>query len=85
MPPVFLLHIQGTVLWIPAISFPACSYGAFTLCSAAFQQTFDRQVEEDTGPNSTSLEAFTPSSVCPVPRSLAVTDGIAIAFSSSAY
>ena len=85
MPPMFLLHIQGTVLWIPAISLPAYSYGAITLFRAAFQQTSDRQAGEDTGPNSTFLAAYTASSVCPAPLSLAVTHGIAIAFFSSAY
>jgi hypothetical protein len=85
MPPMFLLQIQGAVLWIPAISFPAFPYGAITLCSAAFQRTFGQQAKEDTGPNATSFTAFAASSVCPVPRSLAVTDGITIVFSSSAY
>jgi hypothetical protein len=85
MPPMFLLHIQGTVLWIPAISLLACSYGAITLFRAAFQQTSDSQVREDTGPNTTYLLPYSKSSVCPVPLSLAVTSGIAFAFSSSAY
>jgi hypothetical protein len=85
MPPMFLLHIQGTVLWIPAISLLAFSYGAITLFRAAFQRTSDQRGREDTGPNSTSLTALAASSVCPVPLSLAVTHGIAIAFSSSAY
>ena len=85
MTPAFLLQIQGTVLWIPAISLLAYSYGAITLWRAAFQRTSDQQVREDAGPNSTYLAAFAASSVCPVPRSLAVTSGIAFAFSSSAY
>lgn len=85
MPPVFLLHIQGAVLWILAISLPDFLYGAITLSRAAFQRTSNRQVREDTSPNTTALAAYAASSVCPDPLSLAVTSGIAIAFSSSAY
>lgn len=85
MPPIFLLHIQGTVLWIPAISLLAYSYGAITLFRAAFQQTSDQQAREDTSPNTTYLLPYSKSSVCPMPLSLAVTNSIAIAFSSPAY
>lgn len=43
------------VLWIPAIPLLALSYGAITLCRAAFQRTSDWQVRGDTGPNPTYL------------------------------
>src|SRR3989338_4001188 len=57
-------------------------YGAITLLSAAFQQTSCMQAGRGTSPNTTLECPYSTPSVCPVPFSLAVTGGIAIAFSS---
>jgi hypothetical protein len=85
MPGTFLLQNQGAVLWILAIFLPVFPYGAVTLYRTAFQRTSGRLVRKDTSPNPTALLLLSKDSVCPSPLSLAVTHGIAIAFSSYAY
>ena len=82
---MFLLQNRGAVLWILAIFLPVFPYGAVTLYRAAFQRTSGRLAGKGASPNTTALPAFAGDSVCPVPLSLAVTNGIAIAFSSCGY
>jgi hypothetical protein len=85
MRPAFWLPNRGTILWILAIYLLHYLYGAFTLYCAAFQQTSSHEAGQDTSPNTTLLLPYREASVCPVPFSVALTNGIEISFFSGPY
>lgn len=76
MAPVFSLYIRRTILWIPGIFFLPSPYAAVTLCRVPFQGTSGWKVKKCPSPNSTSPLRFRAGSVCPVPLSVALTNGI---------
>lgn len=66
-------------------SFPFFPYGTITLYGTPFQKTSGERVRQNPGPNPTSPFPLGMDSVCPVPFSVALTKGIAIAFFSCGY
>lgn len=87
MPPTFTPDIQPTILKYTDQILLACIYGAFTLYGKTFQSistSLRRILNQDLQHHIFTVISYR-NSVCPLPFSLAVTHGIAIAFFSSAY
>lgn len=87
MPPTFTPDIQPTLLKYSDQILLACVYGAFTLYGKTFQSistSLRRILNQDLQHHIFTVISYR-NSVYPLPFSLAVTHGIAIAFFSSAY
>ena len=85
MAPIFTRDFQRTLLWILTIARPRYAYGASTLYGSAFNQNSAAVGWTYVSPNTTFPAPFGRDSVCPVPCSIAFTNGISVDFFSSAY
>lgn len=78
-------QIQAILLWILGSNLFVFSYGAITLLGSSFQSTLDPQTRSSPSPNPTSHLPCSRGSVCPLPLSVALTNGISIDVFSCGY
>ncbi len=84
MTPMFERKNQCTLLAKPEINPPAFSYAAIMLCGTPFQKTSLLQSGCALA-HTTSPLPYGRDSVCPLPLSLAASNGITIVFFSTQY
>jgi len=86
MPPIFARDFRRTLLWIPRIVLLAYPYGPVTLSETPFQGMVRVGEVGRAGVQTPHLHRLTAAdSVCPVPSSIAFTEGISVDFFSFPY
>ena len=86
MPPEFMRDIRHTLLRILGIAIRIFSYGAITLYSGPFQVTSNVSAPGVDGSKTPHLPYVSiRDSVCPIPLSIAFTNGISVDFFSCGY